>query len=227
MNDISALAPCFGCAVPKLTPTAIGHEYPCGSCDPHGAQCHMDLGHKKPHEYTIPPPEQYFEDHEEMPERCSHGVWMADFCYKCAEPTAIPAQEATGFAKALDHCNEVWAADPDAETPAQEAKSGWIDVNQELPPKSYGHNYLVWCKCENKDGGYRDTAAFGDYICEIYDPNRDDPRYIEDNDDGNWQGSGWHREEDAYGGAWDTVFVDLNDKVTHWQPLPAPPEVKK
>jgi hypothetical protein len=102
--------------------------------------------------------------------------------------------------------------------------SEWIKCSERLPEKAFGYQALVWIKCDTKWGGYRDLAAYGDYICEMEDPDRNDPRYVEDNDDGNWRGTGWHREEETHGGPYDSVFIDLNDKVTHWQPLPAPPE---
>jgi hypothetical protein len=100
----------------------------------------------------------------------------------------------------------------------------WISVEERLPEKSFAHNWLVWVKCDTKIGGYRDLAAYGDYICEVEDADPKDPRYLADNDDGNWQGSGWHREEDTHGGPYDTIFIDLNGKVTHWMPLPEPPQ---
>jgi hypothetical protein len=50
----------------------------------------------------------------------------------------------------------------------------------------------------------------------------DEPSEDED-DDGEVQASGWHREEDSHGGEWDSVIIDLNGKVTHWMPKPKPP----
>lgn len=100
----------------------------------------------------------------------------------------------------------------------------WISVKDRLPEKSYFHDYLVWIPNDTKRGGYRELAAYGDYVCDNPDIQPDDPLYIADNDDGNMRGSGWHREEETHGGEYDYIFVDLNDKVTHWMPLPDPPE---
>lgn len=95
-----------------------------------------------------------------------------------------------------------------------------------MPGKGYFHNYLVWIPNDSKAGGYRDIAAYGDYVCELEDADEDDPRFVRDNDDGNWSGSGWHREEETHGGQYDSIFIDLNGKVTHWMPLPDPPKEK-
>lgn len=102
--------------------------------------------------------------------------------------------------------------------------SDWIDVKQELPPPHFQQDMLAWIPNEGKDGGYREIVAYGEYICENEDIQPDDPNYIEDNDEGNMRGFGWHREEDTHGGPYDTVFINLNQKVTHWMPLPAPPK---
>lgn len=101
---------------------------------------------------------------------------------------------------------------------------GWISVTERLPEKAHGYNALVWIKADNKLGGYRDLAAYGDYVCEMEDPDKSDPRFVEDSDDRNWKGTGWHREEETHGGQYDYIFIDLNDKVTYWMPLPDPPK---
>lgn len=95
----------------------------------------------------------------------------------------------------------------------------WISVKDRLPEKSIMHDFLVWCKCDNKVGGCVELAAFGDFsYVNMYDEPSED-----EDDDGEVQASGWHREEDSHGGEWDSVMIDLNDKVTHWMPKPKPP----
>jgi hypothetical protein len=103
----------------------------------------------------------------------------------------------------------------------------WISVDERLPEKGHAHNWLVWVKCDNGVGGYVELAAYGDYFYEDEDANPDDPNYVDGNDpfaeEGNMRGTGWHREEETHGGQYDSVMVDLNNKVTHWKPKPIPP----
>jgi hypothetical protein len=98
----------------------------------------------------------------------------------------------------------------------------WIDVKQELPPANVNHCWLAWITAQNKNGGYRDLVSYGEYICFNEECHEGDENYVE-HDDGNMKRFGWYREEETHGGEFDYIFVDLNEKVTHWQPLPAPP----
>lgn len=102
-------------------------------------------------------------------------------------------------------------------------QSQWISVKDRLPEPCEMHSFLVWIPNNSKIGGYRELAAYGEWICEIEDLDESDPRFVRDNDDGNCKGFGWNREEDTHGGPYDYIILDLNDKVTHWQPLPAAP----
>jgi hypothetical protein len=103
--------------------------------------------------------------------------------------------------------------------------SDWISVEERLPEKRHFPGYLAWIKTETKLGGYWDIVSYSDYICDIEDLPADDPHYTEDDYEGNYKGTGWHREEETHGGIYDSIFIDLNDKVTHWMPLPTPPSV--
>lgn len=37
-------------------------DYPCGWCGTDGSQCGLEMGHKGLHEFTIEPPEEYWEE---------------------------------------------------------------------------------------------------------------------------------------------------------------------
>ena len=100
--------------------------------------------------------------------------------------------------------------------------SQWISVKDRVPEKGV---VLAWIKNGGKRGGYWDVVLYGDYLCWNDDITPSDPRYVSGHeDDGNMAGSGFHVMEDTHGGPYDTVYIDLNAKVTHWQPLPDPPQ---
>ena|ERR1700743_3512303 len=101
--------------------------------------------------------------------------------------------------------------------------SNWISINQELPPKNTNHCWLAWITSQNKAGGYIDLVSYGDYVCQNEDVRPGDEGYCEDNDDGNFKQFGWYREEKTHGGEYDYIFVNLNDKVAFWMPLPVSP----
>ena len=102
--------------------------------------------------------------------------------------------------------------------------SEWIDVKERLPQDIF--NVLVWIPNQTRRDGYWDLASYGEWFCEDEDCNPGDPNYAANNDEGNRRGFGWHRTEETHGGPYDYVTIDLNDRVTHWQNLPAPPERK-
>ena len=111
--------------------------------------------------------------------------------------------------------------------PQQDDAAAWVRVEDGLPEKAYGHNWLVWVKCGNKEGGYVTLAAYGDYVYEDEFADHNDPNYMKDNDprcdEGNMCGSGWYREEETHGGQYDSIMVDLNGDVTHYMPKPKRP----
>lgn len=54
-------------------------EYPCGVAHVDGSSCGLEMGHEPLHEFTVPPPEEYFEDDE-----CSQNQ-QQERVYKMAE----------------------------------------------------------------------------------------------------------------------------------------------
>ena len=100
------------------------------------------------------------------------------------------------------------------------AAEAWISVEDRLPEvDGRMHNYLVWCKCGNRQGGYRDLAAYGTYRCFSEDSSG------ELDDEGlNYTAFGWNKEEETHGGEYDSMIFNLDSKVAHWRPLPSPPE---
>ena|ERR1035437_7044 len=101
----------------------------------------------------------------------------------------------------------------------------WTRVEDGLPEKSELSIWLVWVKNANKAGGYVELASYGDYFWGDEDANPGDPFCLPDDahDSCNMGSSGWYREEETHGGLYDSIMIDLNDKVTHWKPKPDAP----
>ena len=79
----------------------------------------------------------------------------------------------------------------------------WISVEEQLPPPARCKQYLVYVR----SGG----GPYGDY---------------EYNVDFAWWGEYWNR--DGHGYDWNCICCDWDGDVTitHWMPLPEPPEVE-
>jgi hypothetical protein len=147
------------------------------------------------------------------------------------EPAQLAAEGGTEMTEYADTINERLMLDRIAELDRQIAEARkaatWVRVEDGLPEKAYGDNWLVWVKCGNKEGGYVTLAAYGDYVYEDEFADHNDPNYMKDNDprcdEGNMCGSGWYREEVNHGGLYDSIMVDLNGDVTHYMPKPKRP----
>jgi hypothetical protein len=158
---------------------------------------------------------------------CNHcGDPLCGNCGFCAivhNKKGIGFSEATGtiFCEGYKAASE--PASPFPLPVATREPNGWIDVKQELPPKNVNHCWLAWITSQNKAGGYIDLVSYGDYVCYDPDVKEGDEGYCEDTDDGNVRKFGWYCEEETHGGEYDYIFVNLNSKVAHWMPPPAPP----
>jgi hypothetical protein len=84
--------------------------------------------------------------------------------------------------------------------------SEWISVKDRLPKPNSGR-YLSWC---------------GEKFCEIV--GYGDYEWEEDGDDMNGYGWFFERENDGF---YDNMVFDYSGKVTHWMPLPEPPQKDK
>lgn len=94
------------------------------------------------------------------------------------------------------------ALDPRQKPPENGLFQPWISVEDQLPPPAHCEQYLVYVR----SGG----GPYGDY---------------EYNVDFAWWGEYWNR--DGHGYDWNCICCDWDGDVTitHWMPLPEPPEV--
>ncbi len=90
----------------------------------------------------------------------------------------------------------------------------WISVKDSLPKND--SLALVWITDKtNLYGGYKQVASYGSFDFVDMSETCEDA-----NEDGEVFRHGWHYGRDSEG-EYDYLVFDLNDKVTHWMPIPA------
>ncbi len=106
----------------------------------------------------------------------------------------------------------------------------WISVDDRLP-EPYNpaikkpQVYLCYCRSKNNIyGGKQMILAYGDFA--FYDDLYSPTPHPDADDDGMIKRFGWHYERESEG-EYDSLVFDMNEKVTHWMPLPSAPATKE